>query len=492
MAEEKSWVRRDGVKEGELVSFEVVPPTETGISMFDPGTVVTPENVGQFRPSPGVSERAARELRRLGFRVLHVGCFSISGEAPREVWERTFRTRVQEGTAAFSDTHPELRKRRFLTHLAGVPFEIPDTLKGLVERAYPQRLPTFFESPIPPTLAYHYLDVPGDISLILRADRVHREGTTGRGVLVAMPDTGFYKHPFYRWRGYSYTATIAPDASDVEMDEYGHGTAEAANIFACAPNVEFVGVKMGFNPTLAFKMAVELHPAIVTNSWGFSIPGDTLPNYLKPLEAEIVRTVKELGIAVVFSAGNGHHGWPAQMPEVIAVGGVYAHRSTAADEFELEASDYASSFVSQVYPARAVPDVCGLVGMKPRAIYIMLPVQPECEIDTALAGVPYPDKDETAADDGWAVISGTSAAAPQTAGVCALLKEAQPSLSPSLLKSILNASARDVTKGKSAMGDKAGKGLDSATGAGLLDAFSAYRLARSVSVRPLQTLPPPR
>jgi subtilisin family serine protease len=97
----------------------------------------------------------------------------------------------------------------------------------------------------------------------------------------------------------------------------------------------------------------------------------------------------------------------------------------------------------------------------------------------------------TQSDDGWAVISGTSAAAPQIAGVCALLKQAQPSLSPTLVKQILIASARDVKKGKSCMGDRAGKGFDSATGAGLVDAYKAYRLTRSIMVRPVGTLPSP-
>ena len=44
-----------------------------------------------------------------------------------------------------------------------------------------------------------------------------------------MPDTGFYKHPFYAWHGYNYNATLSPDATLVDRDQYGHGTAEAAN-----------------------------------------------------------------------------------------------------------------------------------------------------------------------------------------------------------------------------------------------------------------------
>ncbi len=485
-------IRRDGTREGELVSFEAVIRSETGESMFDPGKFLTAENIKSFIPKAGAAQKAARILQDMGFRIFHIGTFSVSGEAPKDLWESTFGTEVKKESTLVSDAHPEIGERTFLSHVAGIPFEIPDKLTDLVERAYPQKPPTFFESSLPPTVPYHYLDVPGDVSMVLRAGKVNQEGISGKGVLVAMPDTGFYKHKFYEWRGYNYNRTIAEDAVDEETDDYGHGTAEAANIFSCAPDIDFVGIKMGGNATLGFKKAVDLNPAVITCSWGWSIQEPPLPNWLKPLEAEVIYAVRQLGITVVFSAGNGHYSFPGQMPEVISAGGVYAYRDLAGDDFDLEASNYASSFVSKIYPGRNVPDVCGLVGMQPRGIYIMLPLQPGCSIDQGLAaGGAYPDGDMTKSNDGWAVISGTSAAAPQLAGVCALLKQAQPSLSPNLVKQILIASARDVKKGESSMGDKAGKGFDSATGAGLVDAYKAYRLARSIMVRPLFTVPSP-
>ena len=185
--------------------------------------------------------------------------------------------------------------------------------------------PTFFASPLPPRVPYHHLNVPAEVALICRSPSVHKRNVTGKGVLVAMPDTGFFKHPFYSWHGYNYQATLSPDAIRVERDEYGHGTAEAANIFANAPDIDFIGVKMGDNPTLAFKTASDLFPAVMTNSWGYSISGSVLPNSVKPLEAAVIEAVRDRGIVVCFSAGNDHYGFPAQMPEVIAVGGVYAH-----------------------------------------------------------------------------------------------------------------------------------------------------------------------
>jgi serine protease AprX len=193
-----------------------------------------------------------------------------------------------------------------------------------------------------------------------------------------------------------------------------------------------------------------------------------------------------------FSGGNGHIAFPAMMPDVLAVGGVHARANLVGNDFFLEASNYASSFDSLIYPGRHVPDVCGLVGTQPGALYIMLPVPPGSAIDVGVSGGTHPNGDETAPNDGWAAISGTSAASPQIAGVCALLKQVQPGLSPKLAKSILRASARDVTVGTSSNGQPAGPGHDGATGAGLVDATVAYKLARSVQARPLFTLPPPR
>jgi serine protease AprX len=475
-----------------VVAFEAALRPESKRSLFAPDAVVSPQTLAEFRPARGQAVYAGRILEKLGFTVRHVGTFSISGEGPAALWEKVFSTKVAERTQPISEAHRDVGEVRFVTHLPNTPFRLPRELAPLVDRIYPQLPPTFLESPLPPRVPYHHLRVPADVATVLRALPVQRRNVTGAGVLVAMPDTGFYKHPYYAWHGYNYEATLAPDAIRVDHDEVGHGTAEAANIFACAPGIDFVGVKMGPNPTLAFKTASDLAPSVMTNSWGYSIAAAPLPNFLKPLELAVVEAVRDRGIIVCFSAGNGHWGFPGQMPDVISVGGVFAHDTLANGDFDLEASSYASSFDSPLYPGRHVPDVCGLVGQPPHAIYVMLPVEPGDAIDVGLAGGAYPNADETAPNDGWAVISGTSAASPQIAGVVALLKQVQPGLSPDVAKAILRASARDVTVGHSAHGQPAGLGHDGATGAGLVDALAAYRLVRSIQVRNANALPPPR
>lgn len=83
---------------------------------------------------------------------------------------------------------------------------------------------------------------------------------------------------------------------------------------------------------------------------------------------------------------------------------------------------------------------------------------------------------------GGGVFSGTSAAAPQLAAVCALLLEKNPGLTPGDIKAVLKRTARDVTTGNAnpasdpeGRGVRAGVGNDGATGSGLVDAFAALQ-----------------
>src|SRR5262249_33976463 len=172
-------------------------------------------------------------------------------------------------------------------------------------------------------------------------------------------------------------------------------------------------------------------------------------------------------IFVVFSAGNGQFSIEPQIPEVFAAGGVFMSSNMA-----IQASNYASGYLSPFFADRIVPDACGLVGLLPRAAYIMLPVKPGCELDVVESrsddeGNPG---DGTPPNDGWALFSGTSAAAPQIAGVAATLLSAKPHLTPAQLKEALTKTAIDVTSGHShpRFNSSASIGRDQATGSGLV------------------------
>jgi hypothetical protein len=156
--------------------------------------------------------------------------------------------------------------------------------------------------------------------------------------------------------------------------------------------------------TAAFNAAVALDTDVITNSWTSDVRDGPLSAAMQA-RAAAVAAAWAAGIVVVFAAGNGHWGFPGQHPDVISVGGVAIDRAGA-----LRASDYASGFDSNLYPGRRVPDLSGLVGMRPGAQLIMLPVPPGSALDGGLAGGSHPDGDETPDDDGWAAFSGTSAA----------------------------------------------------------------------------------
>ena len=484
-----------------LLYAQVSPHSIGGTSMFEYDGPMGPDMVGNFSSDPELIHRSAYALQDAGFQVLQITDYTINVAAPIATFEKAFKTRVVahelaciksggvHDTATFFST--EGATRFGLISTVGTAFE--NLIEGVAIET-----PRYFmaTNPMAPTKSYWHLDVPAGVSLGCNADRAHRSGITGAGIKVAMVDSGHFAHPYFAARGYRVRAvTLGPATIDPTLDANGHGTAESANIFAVAPDVELFPVKINFaNSTGAFNAAVALGPDIITCSWGSDVRTAPLGAADVALAAAIADAVAR-GIIVVFSAGNGHFGFPGQHPDVISAGGVFMDSNGA-----LRASDYASGFTSPVFPGRNAPDLCGLVGMKPKAAYIMLPLQPASSIDTQLAvGGAHPNSDETAANDGWAAISGTSAAAPQLAGAAALIKQACPRLTPADVRDILVRTARDVTVGNcntSSSGAAAGPGTDLATGAGLVDAHAAVLVAKVRCLGPIRppitVLPPVR
>lgn len=457
------------------------PKSIGGVSMFAMMGGIDAESVGGFQSEENVISEAVNLLRQARFEILQVTQFTINIAGSQKVFEDAFKTKLiaderpvikpgaSEGTATFVECPQtdipgfiDASKTAFADVLEGVAIEEPQY---------------FFESALAPNKSYWYLDVPGDVSLGTNADKAHRSGITGKGIKVAMVDSGHYKHPFFIKRGYRVSPVVlGPAASNPTKDESGHGTGESANIFAVAPDVQLLPVKINFvNSIGAFNAAVALNPDIITCSWGSSRRNPPLSAANQALAAAVAAAWAS-GIIVIFSAGNGHFGFPGQHPNVISAGGVFMDQNE-----NLRASDYASGFMSNIYSNRRVPDLSGLVGMKPGASYIMLPIEPGDDIDTSRAGGTHPPKDETAPRDGWAAFSGTSAAAPQLAGTAALMKQACKKLTPPQIRDIMMKTARDVSAGNcntSTGGHPATAGPDLATGNGLVDAHKAVLTAK--------------
>jgi subtilisin family serine protease len=431
-----------------------------------------------------VVREAAARLRSAGFAVLQISPTTVNIAGPPALYEEYFATRL---AAEERPVRKPQGREEAATYVECLDTDLPGLIEtdrcpaaDVLEGVAIERPVYFFQSPFAPKRDYWHLDVPADVSLGINADRAHRLGITGRGVSVVMVDSGWYRHPYFVERGYRAAPVVTgPAAERPEDDESGHGTAESANLFAVAPDIDFTMVKTNFvNSTGSFNAAVALRPAVISCSWGSDVADPPLSAADTVLAAAVAAAVAA-GIVVVVSAGNGQCGFPGQHPDVISAGGV-----TMEADGSTHASDYASGYPSRVYPGRNVPDVSGLVGMRPRAAYIMLPVQPDDEIDRELGNdAAHPNGDETPPNDGWSAISGTSAAAPQVAGVCALVRQASPELTPDQVKDVVTRTARDVVTGRNhpRFGISATEGSDLATGAGLADAYGAVSAARNAS-----------
>ncbi|HDZ27118.1 MAG TPA: peptidase S8 [Candidatus Aminicenantes bacterium] len=470
------------------------PRSVGGVSMFDALSRINAETVHAFASDPNIINRATVMLQEAGFEILQVTSLTINIAGSQKTYEKAFNTKLiteerpvikelgREDTATFIECpDTDLRglistaKTAFKDVLEGIAIEEPNYLMA--------------ESMYPPNKEYWHLRVPAGVSLATNADKAHRAGITGQGIKIAMVDTGHYKHRWFVGRGYRVAPVVlAPGSTDPLKDDHGHGTGESANIFAVAPDAELLPVKWNYvNSTAAINTAVGLQPDIITCSWGHDKPSGNLTAADQAAAAAIAAAVAS-GIIVVFAAGNGQWGFPGQHPDVISAGGVFMD----IDE-SLWASDYASGFMSNIYPGRQVPDLCGLVGMRPGASYIMLPIQPNCTMDQIKAGGTHPPGDETASDDGWAAFSGTSAAAPQLAGVAALIKQACARLTPAQVRDIMKKTARDVTQGNchpNTGANPAIPGPDDATGYGLVNAHKATLMAklRCISIRPIRSI----
>jgi len=479
----------------ELVFAHASPHSIGRVSMFEPSVKIQAETVGQFSSAPTVTASAVTKLRQAGFQILQITHQSINFAGAPELFKKAFGRPVVEqevpGVLGGSYTHLSVADSPMLGFIETAKTSFGDVLEGIALDV-PRQL--FSPNPTPPDVDYWHLKVPTGVAVGCNSSLLHQLGVTGAGIKVAMVDSGWYRHPFFTAQGYSVAPVVlGPGASEPDHDESGHGTGESANILAVAPGCQLLPVKASFVNTIgAFNAAVALQPDIITCSWGSHTPF-ALSAADHVLSASIA-AAKAAGITVIFSAGNGHAGFPGQHPDVISAGGVFM-----GPEGGLQASDYSSGFDSVIFPGRRVPDVCGLVGMRPKAIYIMLPVEPGDQIDAGNAtGGPFPDSDGTAVDDGWAAFSGTSAAAPQLAGVAALLKQVVPNIAPCVVKAVMMATARDVTEGTCSVvgglhqGIQAGPGPDSATGSGLINAYAAVEMAYALLTTSRQTTPTAR
>ena len=310
---------------------------------------------------------------------------------------------------------------------------------------------------------------PGESSPIewnldaINASTLWALGYTGQGIVIAGMDTGVdnaHNDLSGRWRG---GANSWYDPNGVYTDPYdfhGHGTRTmglmvggdaTGSSIGVAPGAEWIAVKifnnageapldsihMGFQWLLDPDGNVNTDdaPDVVNNSWGFRNWVDICYLEFQP----DIQALQAAGIGVVFSAGNEGPGpatsiSPANNPESFAVGAVDINQNLA-------------SFSSQ--------------GPSPCVI------ENDFFPEVVAPGVGLKTSDRTFGFllDSSAYVSGTSFAAPMTAGAIALLMEAFPSATYAELEEALKNTAHDL-------GDP---GPDNEYGYGQIDVLAAYR-----------------
>ena len=342
----------------------------------------------------------------------------------------------------------------------------PDLIRELALDPRVERIVYDLEIPAPVTLP-GILAIPEWNLSAVQAPYFWGLGFTGAGITVANMDTGVDPtHPDIgpKWRGGSNSWYDPSAEHSSPYDGSGHGTGTMGIMvggnaggtdIGVAPGAQWIAVKL-FNDAGITAVSAILSgfqwlldpdgnpdtddaPDVVNNSWGFEVPGSCLSASPYNLVREAIVNLKSAGIAVVFSAGNsGPLGSsdlsPANYPESYAVGAVDQNLNIAGTS-----SRGPSACDGSIFPEVSAP------GVNVRTA------------DLTFGGT-FPNS--------YRSVSGTSFAAPHVAGAMALLMQAFPGASISLLELVLKQSAQD----------RGSFGADNSYGSGVIDLRAAYPL----------------
>lgn len=368
-----------------------------------------------------------------------------------------------------------------------------------------------------------------------------RPGVTGKGVTVAVIDSGIHAaHVGLLGRvleGFNFEGSLPQRETGVlgveEMDAYaeatgavalqdevGHGThcagiiggdgtgAAGLNLAGVAPGVNLISMKIasGANGVVAdagFEAnsvrAIDyltrhkdtLKVRVASNSWGLLEEEEQAillgPTDFDPVKAAVEAAV-DAGIVMVFAAGND--GGSATEDTIRAVPNSLDEVITVASACKANHGSCPAGQVNDFTSRGAAVDVAApgdqiLSTQSPNSILAAL--------GQTLEGDYFGDTPQTSAQNraNYMRLSGTSMATPHVAGVVALLLEANPTLTPKQVREILVTTATDMV----VEGDPELKpGFDKASGFGMVNVRKALAMAVGAPVSsscPTTTPTPP-
>lgn len=443
---------------GECVGAVVSMRTVSGGSVFDPKGPITAARASAFSSSLGEARQVADILIRQGFEItnFHTSAMSFSGTPER--FQSVFGIRLEKrakpggrgrSTETFVPARDEAPKlldlpAAFRPHAEGVAIACPPKLVD--DASLPVRDISDRQS------SQHCL--ADELAMAIWGDGSASPTSSGDGVVMAQISTGHYRHRFFAERRYRVLPTLlGPNQKHALRDDHGHGTGEAACLFASAPNLRLRPVKGLLDPVGDILMTIESRPRpdLIVNSWGYDVDQSgwdrlkaddpNLHNYLRLLELAIAQAVAK-GIVVAAASPRTWRSFPAAHPDVLAIGSA--------------SRDGHSAVESGLFPGRNLPDFlsnAAQAGQAPndkRPSLFKQPAQP-------CAG-PSPDSAASlpANVDEWAWYDLDQASFPLAAGLVALLIERHQGLPPSAVKTLLARAAEEASPIRTAEQDDAG------------------------------------
>ncbi|MBM3460720.1 MAG: S8 family peptidase [Armatimonadetes bacterium] len=270
-------------------------------------------------------------------------------------------------------------------------------------------------------------------------EKMWERGFTGKGVGIAIIDSGIHPHPDLKDRIKGWV-DIAEGRKD-PYDSFGHGThvagdaagtgvKSAGKIKGAAPDADLIGVRI---TTVA--EAIKGIQWVIENKDKYNIKvvnmslGDfATKSHKDDPWTQVTQKAIEAGLVVVVAAGNegpepGTISTPATSPRVITVGALDDKRTV--DRKDDQMASFSSRGPTSV-DNLSKPDLIA------PGVSVFAPLSPGSTLD--VPELPHIGKD-------YIAISGTSMATPLVSGVAAALLQANPNLTHDDVKKLLTETA---------------------------------------------------